>query len=397
MRTCLPCGTKAENFGLAYDVLGPAPRQRGRGKPPEVDPGERQSWLEGCAGIATPSDYGIHYERWQNSFGSSTQLCVVKTASRLLIGHGNASASDVGLTVHRTWGTPVIPGTALKGLLAGYIDVVYGPDVSCSDPARVDWIAPTWSGFNVEKAPGEWHALIFGSPAVPSDDRYRHGLRGSITFHDALYIPSGHRPYEPDVLTVHQKPYYDGHGSEWPNDWNAPVPVPFLTVKPGVRFLLVLEGPPRATKVAMEMLVKALRDWGIGAKTAAGYGAMTRDCDKEKQVRSEIEKHERKEREAKERAEWIAALSPIEQEIERIFEGRKDRGMSKIVTIFQAVEAGTWREGAKIAVAKIDLAKWLHRKMEDDGRWKEKSNARNPAKDADHRRTLLVMDWLRNT
>ena len=197
-------------------------------------------------------------------------------ASRLLIGHGNASASDVGLTVHRTWGTPVIPGTALKGLLSGYVDAVYGPGDAGPQADRDDWAAPTWCGFNVTKAPGRWHALVFGSPAVSSDDEYRYGLRGGVTFHDALYIPSDgdNRCYELDVLTVHQKPYYDSHGGEWPNDWNAPVPVPFLTVKPGVRFLISLEGPPRATALAMTLLLEALSKWGVGAKTSLGYGAI---------------------------------------------------------------------------------------------------------------------------
>ena len=483
MRTCLPYAARAEHFGLAYDVLGPAPKSRPEGSP-EVDPHERQKWLEGCAGIATPNDYRIHYERWQNSFGSGTRIRVVETASRLLIGHGNASASDVGLTVHRTWGTPVIPGTALKGLLSGYIDAVYGPDASCSDPDRYDWAAPIWGGFTVEKAPGRWHAAIFGSPSVPhrievtvrfsevvtvdtsggtptvgiimGDEKCRakyvsgsdtttltfvycvtahdrvadkvdivanslecnggeirdasgtaatvegmhaivkyRGLRGGVTFHDALCIPSSSsssRCYEPDVLTVHQKPYYDGHGSEWPNDWNAPVPVPYLTVKPGVRFLLVIEGPPNATKVAMEMLIEALREWGIGAKTAAGYGTMTCNREKSEQVRHEIEERERREREVAEREKQLAALSPIEREIESIVEGRQDRGKSGIVTIIQAVEDNCWSGDAK-----IEVAQWLQRKMTDGGCWKEESGRRNPAKDKDHQRTLLVMGWLKGT
>ena len=369
MRDCLQPAARAENFGLAYDVLGPPPTRRQHEEPPQVDPGERQRWLDACAGIPVPDDYKIHFERWRSSFGSDTRICVVTAASRLLIGHGNASAADVGLTVHRTWGTPVIPGTALKGLLSTYVDAVYGPDASCSDLDRNDWAAPTW---NVERTPGRWYALIFGAPAVPrrvevtvrfgepltvdtsggtptieitmcgerrrakyvrgsgtmtltfvyrvtAEDRLvdevnvladslegnggeirnatnpgpdpgdvgtvkethaivkHHGLRGRVTFHDALCIPpdgdgAGDRCYALDVLTVHQKPYYDTHGGELPNDWNSPVPVPFLTVKPGVRFMLALEGPPRATELAMKMLLDALSEWGVGAKTSLGYG-----------------------------------------------------------------------------------------------------------------------------
>jgi CRISPR-associated protein Cmr6 len=51
----------------------------------------------------------------------------VELLSRLLVGHGTQSPTEVGLTTHRTWGVPVVPGTALKGLLSHYVDAVYGP------------------------------------------------------------------------------------------------------------------------------------------------------------------------------------------------------------------------------------------------------------------------------
>ena len=271
MRSCLPrAGVRANgstNFGLAYDVLG---------VPPSVPDDKRQKWLRDCANIATPCDYRHQYQRWKGSFGPGAKLCEVTMASRLLVGHGNASASEMGLTVNRTWGTPVIPGTALKGLVSGYVDAVYGPDPDApasDDKNRDDWAASTWKGNGVVKQPGCWHARIFGSPAVGPN--YQRGLRGGVAFHDALYVPEQVtcKPYEVDVLTVHQKQsYYDSHGGNWPNDWNDPVPIGFLTVKPGARFLLALEGPPEALKLTMELLLQALAEWGAGGKTSLGYG-----------------------------------------------------------------------------------------------------------------------------
>jgi CRISPR-associated protein Cmr6 len=35
---------------------------------------------------------------------------VFELTNRFLIGHGNASATDVGLSVHHTWGVSVILG-----------------------------------------------------------------------------------------------------------------------------------------------------------------------------------------------------------------------------------------------------------------------------------------------
>ena len=263
MRSCLPDAKGSENFGLAYDVLGASPSsnddERGRSK-----------WLE------APEDYRMHYLRWKASFGSEAKLSEVAMASRLLVGHGNPSAAEeIGLTVHRSWGTPIIPGTALKGLVASYVDAVYGPDPDASATSHVnrdDWAAPTWKGRRVIRPPGKWHGTIFGSPPVGTD--YRHGLKGGVTFHDALYIPGEerNRPYEVDILTVHQKPYYDARGRDWPNDWNDPVPVRILTVRPGTRFLLALEGPPKALELAMKLLLTALAEWGVGGKTSLGYG-----------------------------------------------------------------------------------------------------------------------------
>ena len=485
MRDCLPRAANAENFGLAYDVLGSVPDPDTGERRPDAD--ERQRWLDACADLATPVDYGIHFQRWRRSFSPNTRVCVVTTASRLLIGHGNAAVSDVGLTVHRTWGTPVIPGTALKGLLSGYVDAVYGPDASAPEPTRDDWAAPTWRGFNIEKAPGCWHAAIFGSPSVPhrievtvrfseavtvdtsggtptvgitmGDEQRRveyvsgsdtmtltfvyrvtandrvaevdcvadslecnggivrnasgtdsdpgdaatvkgmhvivkhRGLRGGVTFLDGLYVPPDgaekERCYAPDVLTVHQKPYYDTHGAAQPNDWNSPVPVQFLTVKPHVRFLLALEGPPRATALAMKLLLDALSKWGVGAKTSLGYGAMTRDCEKEKQMQREDEEREQREREAAERVERLAAMSPIEREIQEILDARADKAMSEIVTIIRKVQKNHWQGDTR-----IEVAKWLCRKMKDDHCWRETSRKKNPAKDRNHQRTLLVKSWL---
>jgi CRISPR-associated protein Cmr6 len=102
--------------------------------------------------------------------------------------------------------------------------------------------------------------------------------RGCVEFHDALYVPgsAGHKPFARDVLTVHQKRYYDSRedSKEWPSDWDSPNPVGFLTVRPGTRFLLVLTGPGEWTGLAMTLLLEALAAWGIGGKTSTGYGRL---------------------------------------------------------------------------------------------------------------------------
>ena len=263
-------GSPASHLGHAYDVLEPVPKEDGK-----PDPNARDAWLTGCQQIPIASDYEWSYQRWKQSFTSDdSKMQEVTAASRVLVGHGNPSGSDIGLTVHRTWGVPVLPGSALKGLVAHYVDAVYGDR---GEPERRQWLGPTWTSGRVESKDGAGAAFtgLFGAPAVDGDEKAAR--RGLVEFHDGLYIPGSadSKPFARDVLTVHQKKYYDGLGAQWPNDWDSPNPVGFLTVKPGTRFLIVLTGPSDWIELAMRPLLAALAEWGIGGKTSAGYGRLT--------------------------------------------------------------------------------------------------------------------------
>ena len=116
---------------------------------------------------------------------------------------------------------------------------------------------------------------------------------------------------------------------------------------------------------------------------------MRHDREKEEQMRREAEERERRVREAAKRKARLAALSPIEREIEEMLESRTDKSMSESVAIWQEVEADRWS-----GEDKIEVVRWLRSKMGDERRWKETSRKKNPARDMDHQRTLRVMSWL---
>ena len=82
-------------------------------------------------------------------------------------------------------------------------------------------------------------------------------------------------------------------------------------------------------------------------------------------------------------------MSPIEREIQEILDARADKAMSEIVTIIRKVQKNHWQGDTR-----IEVAKWLCRKMKDDHCWRETSRKKNPAKDRNHQRTLLVKSWL---
>lgn len=115
--------TLPDHVGLAYDRY--APLEDGK-----IPDNKRDAWLRDIASIALPVDYKFAYERWKNTWTTghrNARAVIVRLASRLLVGHGHSSPTEVGLTLHPTWGVPMIPGSALKGLLNHYIDAVYGP------------------------------------------------------------------------------------------------------------------------------------------------------------------------------------------------------------------------------------------------------------------------------
>ena len=264
------CGS---HLGLAYDVWAPVDAS---GKVPDA---QRQGWLESLSRVTLPTGYAEAYKRWVDALKEENgRADEMETQTRLLIGHGNASPTDVGFTVHQTWGVPVIPGSALKGLLAHYVEAVYGPDpANPNDDDRASYVGVTWNNGRIVHGPGAVYGALFGAPAADQDDGCGLGERaGCVVFHDAWLVPDGVKtlPVAPDVLTVHQKEYYDSNGQSLPNDYGSPVPVAFLTVRPQTKFLVALSGDPAWTEFAMTMLRDALAEWGVGGKTAAGYGRM---------------------------------------------------------------------------------------------------------------------------
>ncbi|MCC7495841.1 MAG: type III-B CRISPR module RAMP protein Cmr6 [Fimbriimonadaceae bacterium] len=272
MRDCLQAVRwhPTAHTALAYDVWAPINFEDGTFK---VHLAERDDWLTDLSETEVPTGYRPSYDAWANGLKSDHSTCwaEVTLASRLLIGHGNSAPTEVGLTLHHTWGVPLLPGSALKGLLAHYFDAVYGGD----EPERQAFRGVLWEGNRIRRGPGETYGAIFGAPDAEDDPPDCPGaVQGGLIFHDALWIPEQPTlPLAPDVLTVHQRQYYTtSQGGDWPNDYDSPIPVAFLTVAPQARFLVAITGPVAWASLALQQLLLALEEWGVGGKTAAGYG-----------------------------------------------------------------------------------------------------------------------------
>jgi CRISPR-associated protein Cmr6 len=196
-----------------------------------------------------PPEYNAFYTRWQEMLKECrAQTRRARVRGRMAVGLGSESLLEASISLHRTYGVPYIPGSALKGLASSYAHHYLG------------------DGWHIGET---FHQVIFGDMKSA----------GYITFFDALYISGTGwrgRALAPDVITVHHQKYYDTGVA--PLDSDDPNPIPFLSATG--EYLLALAAPDfqqqtRWIDITFQILAEALAKLGIGAKTSSGYGRMT--------------------------------------------------------------------------------------------------------------------------
>ncbi|ADD28242.1 type III-B CRISPR module RAMP protein Cmr6 [Meiothermus ruber] len=194
--------------------------------------------LDAIAARPIAEVYKSAFERWKAALSGAVFL-EATTRTPLAIGLGNASPIENGLSIHHTYGTPYLPGSALKGLMARAARH-YGLDEHQQE-------------------------ILLGTTQKAAH----------LVYWDGWLDPSSRQPFQKDVITVHHPDYYSG-GQRWPTDFDDPNPVGFLSVKPGTKFCLALSSSSdNATDwlyTAAEILRWGLEHLGLGGKTNAGYG-----------------------------------------------------------------------------------------------------------------------------
>ena len=97
---------KYSHAGLCYDAA--APVSLADGKIPDE---HKRIWLDAIASIPMPEGYAAWFtQHWRKTLEQDCFVLECVAASRLLVGSGNASGSDIGLHLHHTWGVPMVPG-----------------------------------------------------------------------------------------------------------------------------------------------------------------------------------------------------------------------------------------------------------------------------------------------
>ncbi|NHM27880.1 type III-B CRISPR module RAMP protein Cmr6 [Desulfofundulus sp. TPOSR] len=183
--------------------------------------------------------------------GMEFRRLVAELGGRLVVGLGAESVHEVSLTLHPLYGFPYVPASAIKGAVRNAV------------------IRDRFGGREDRSWDDTFFCLVFG----------HRGQQGKVRFFDAY-------PLDPptvvmDVVNPHYVPYYQGAGNMPPGDYYNPVPVFFGAVEK-TRLVLYLgmdgeigkEMGNEPLEKAVEWLGRALSIYGLGAKTALGYGLM---------------------------------------------------------------------------------------------------------------------------
>jgi CRISPR-associated protein Cmr6 len=264
---------------------------------PEVseEPSAKAMHINALEFILTPIGYSDALARRHDALRALDAVAFdVRIAGKLVAGLGLRGVLEAGLALEHTWGTPVIPGSSLKGAAGA----------ACAEIETPGWNPPNRTPNGEDRAAGEHYRALFGTA--------KDGI-GAVTFHDAWWVPADRDrtlPLRGDVMTPHAPGYYRGPGDVpppknsvteaehraeraryepatstqsnvnakplWirrPDGTEDPIPVPFAIVA-SARFRIWLTGDTEWCGAAKVILLHALSHRGVGAKTDSGYGRL---------------------------------------------------------------------------------------------------------------------------
>lgn len=256
--------------------------------------------------IDVPDGYTEAFQRRKELFDKlalrhQAKCCPAEVEGRMIIGLGQKGPTEAGLALEHTWGVPMIPGSALKGLTMAAAHLLLEDEA--------------WR----KKSDGRGRSLALLGGTTEHI--------GRVIFHDAWWIPNHHDrqeklPIHPDVITVHHPDYYKD-GKRAPSDMDNPIPNAFASVN-GAYFVVVEVTSPLKQQdkdepesetlldAALCILKLGLTHLGIGAKTNAGYGRMKLDFESEAERKQKAEDEAAKQQE-QQRKEQEEAQQKAEQ------------------------------------------------------------------------------------
>lgn len=263
-----------------------------------------------------------HKEMLKSLTGQPKPYFEAITDYRLVVGFGAEHVLETNLYLHRIYGFPLIPGSAVKGVTRAYAfwqiarqleltaaeqgeikrrenhDPKIKTPLTLLDELLADGAAEGLSAEELKQLRERQEKLI----AKLKEDELWRALpnvkqqldftawqnlaanfyrvfgttkkKGQVTFFDAY--PTQSPSLEPDILNPHFGDYYGSKDkTKPPADYGRPIPSFFLTVAKNSRFLFAVASRDNdLANKATEWLKGGLTELGIGSKTSAGYGFM---------------------------------------------------------------------------------------------------------------------------
>ena len=225
---------------------------------------------------------------FHKAYGNRAVVTIGQLEGRLAINLADSLIQNAGICLDRIFGSPFIPGSAVKGVcrhaalselkaansavrkeLFDLVVSVFGCAKNDFEPAK----PPRKLG---EKGKSAGDFFPFLDLTNPKDQK------GAIAFLPAY--PVNEARLVVDLTNVHYRLYYSGDnkrniaaGLETSLKEENLQPNPFPTVETGAQFAFCLllngmETRPEVLAAAKRWLDVALTEHGLGAKTAAGYG-----------------------------------------------------------------------------------------------------------------------------
>ncbi|MFN4220148.1 MAG: type III-B CRISPR module RAMP protein Cmr6 [bacterium] len=211
----------------------------------------------------------------------------LKTQSRLIVGLGSGHVLETSITLHHIYGIPYIPASSLKGVcrMVSFWKIAKTKNI-LNNEKELERLQKEFYGELSSDKEILKYQLLFGA----------QNFKGLLLFLDAYPdLQDNQQIFDLDIMNVHYQSYYsDDSGNTSPGDWENPVPIVFLTVKEGIKFKfnvffdayrakeilkmkedskkIILDEAKDLKEEIKDLLEKALKEFGVGAKTRLGYG-----------------------------------------------------------------------------------------------------------------------------
>ena len=238
-----------------------------------------------------------YYNRQKNNlpaaskfFPKNSRQIPLRLGGKLIVNQAGGVLENVGISLHRTFSYPYIPGSAVKGVVrhaaweAWAAESDENKKFELAEKIAMVFGFPTGDKKPKEKASARDYLdnyLWSKNPEKYGTEKQSKSYSGSVAFLNAVPLLPKKVELDTDICTCHHMDYYKPKGSAHPValDDEEPNPQIFPVVQAGAEFCFCIAPLKHDADLdfAEQMLKAALSVNGIGGKTAAGYGWFEED------------------------------------------------------------------------------------------------------------------------